>query len=197
MPFSDIFYHFAICLWFRDILALSAGPLTKRIVKKNLIIKIPAENTSDLAGISFLVLLTYTRREDHKIFPWKLVAKEKYSLKCRNYFWLFTYFNISYHKNNGYLMVSSLQHILCHVQRFSILWTQNIVKCIPVLFTHILFFLLDTFMGCIEGSHGNAVGWGAALQAGRSRVQFPIVPFQYFIDLILPAALCPWDRLRL
>jgi hypothetical protein len=34
------------------------------------------------------------------------------------------------------------------------------------------------------------------LQAGRSRVQFPIGSLGFFIDLILPAALGPWDRLR-
>jgi hypothetical protein len=47
----------------------SAGPLTKRIVKKILIIKTSAEKVSDLAVISSLVLLTYTRRGGHKILP--------------------------------------------------------------------------------------------------------------------------------
>jgi len=46
--------------------------------------------------------------------------------------------------------------------------------------------LLDKFVGCIERSHSDAMGWGTALQAGRSRVRFPIVSFEYFIDLHLP-----------
>jgi len=30
------------------------------------------------------------------------------------------------------------------------------------------------------------------LQAGRSQVQFPLVSVEFFIDIILPAALWPW-----
>jgi hypothetical protein len=42
-----------------------------------------------------------------------------------------------------------------------------------------------------------AVKRGIALQAGRSLVQFPMGLFQCFIDIMLPAALCPWCRLNL
>jgi hypothetical protein len=34
-------------------------------------------------------------------------------------------------------------------------------------------------------------GWGTALQAGRSRVRFPIMLLEFFIDIFLPAALWP------
>ena len=39
------------------------------------------------------------------------------------------------------------------------------------------------------GARGGAVGWGTALQAGRSWVRFPMVSFEFFIDIILSAAL--------
>ena len=42
-----------------------------------------------------------------------------------------------------------------------------------------------------------AGGWGTALQAGRSRVRFPMVSLEFFIDIILPTALRPWHRLSL
>ena len=46
-------------------------------------------------------------------------------------------------------------------------------------------------------ARGGAVGWGTALQTGRSWVRFPKLSLGVFIDLILPAALWPWDRLSL
>ena len=38
---------------------------------------------------------------------------------------------------------------------------------------------------------GGAVDSGTALQVGRSRVRFPMVSLEFFIDIILPAALWP------
>jgi hypothetical protein len=36
---------------------------------------------------------------------------------------------------------------------------------------------------------GGLVGWGTALQVGRSRVRFPMGSLEFFIDIILPDAL--------
>ena len=49
----------------------------------------------------------------------------------------------------------------------------------------------------IIGARGSAVSWGTVLQVGRSRVRFPMVSVEFFIDIILPAALRPWSRLSL
>jgi len=38
---------------------------------------------------------------------------------------------------------------------------------------------------------------GTALQAGRSRVRFPMVSLEFFIDIIIPVTLWPWGRLSL
>jgi hypothetical protein len=43
------------------------------------------------------------------------------------------------------------------------------------------------FMNC--GARGGEVGWGTALQAGISRVRFPMVSLEFFIGIILSVAL--------
>jgi hypothetical protein len=40
-------------------------------------------------------------------------------------------------------------------------------------------------------------GWGTALQTGRSRDRFPMVSLEFYINIILPAALWPRGRLSL
>jgi hypothetical protein len=40
--------------------------------------------------------------------------------------------------------------------------------------------------------HATHNGWGTALQTERSRVWFPMVLVEFFIDVIVPAALWPW-----
>jgi len=42
-----------------------------------------------------------------------------------------------------------------------------------------------------------AVGWGTALQPGRSRVRFPMVSLEFFIDIFLLVALWPWGVIGL
>ena len=54
--------------------------------------------------------------------------------------------------------------------------------------TYFISLLLCVYKGK-DGARGNAVGWGTALQAGRSLVRFPMVSLEFFIDIILPAAL--------
>ena len=47
------------------------------------------------------------------------------------------------------------------------------------------------------GVHDSAFGWGTALQASRLRVRFPMVSLEFFIYIILLAALWPWGWLNL
>ena len=55
------------------------------------------------------------------------------------------------------------------------------------------YFWLDGFMGACS----SAVCWGTALHVGRSRVRFPMVSLEFFIDIILPAGLWPWGLFSL
>jgi hypothetical protein len=44
----------------------------------------------------------------------------------------------------------------------------------------------NDFQGPIDyfGARGGAVSWGTALQAGKSRVRFPMVSLKFFIEVI-------------
>jgi len=44
---------------------------------------------------------------------------------------------------------------------------------------------------------GSTVGWGTALQAGTSRIRFPMASSEFFSNIILLAAPWPWGRLSL
>ena len=48
----------------------------------------------------------------------------------------------------------------------------------------------------VEGVRGSSVGWGTALQAGKSRVRLKLRSLRFLLT-IHPAALWPWGRLRL
>ena len=60
-----------------------------------------------------------------------------------------------------------------------------------VLFTHTHTIYMGLY---VRNGRG---GCGTALEAGRSLVRFPIVSLEFFIDIILPAALWPCGCLGL
>ena len=66
-------------------------------------------------------------------------------------------------------------------------WRHSPEPCVQI------FLFLNVYMGLC----GGAVGWGTALQAGRSRARFPMVSSEFFIDKIHPTALWPRGRLSL
>ena len=111
-----------------------------------------------------------------------------------------------------------LSHVISsHCSRRTVFWqTVNVMTMLLIIFQKILHKTKEKRIsnnrynnGCVSlyviyiytsddkqlgsngyrlGARGGAVGWGTALQAGRSRVRFPMVPLEFFSDLILPAA---------
>jgi hypothetical protein len=68
----------------------------------------------------------------------------------------------------------------------------------PYIRTVVMSLLLNFKLGSlVVVTRGGAVGSGTVLQAGRSWVRFLMVSLDFFIDVILPAALWPWGRLNL
>jgi hypothetical protein len=64
----------------------------------------------------------------------------------------------------------------CHSVRLRSIWRNFVIfrtNCMAVSIAHCCYVS--------KGARGGAVGWGTALQAGRSRVRFPIEPLK-FID---------------
>jgi hypothetical protein len=69
--------------------------------------------------------------------------------------------------------------------------SQKIFQVIYYYYYYYYYLLL-----LLMGARGSVVGWGTMLQAGRSRVRFPMRSLDFLIVLIL-AALWPWGRLSL
>jgi hypothetical protein len=93
------------------------------------------------------------------------------------------------------LFITQLFLYLCYCQqRRYCSRTQNIFSGWMILL-FATFYMIFTIIYLEKGARGGTVCWGTALQAGRSRVRFPIVSLEFFIDTILPAALWPWSWL--
>jgi hypothetical protein len=67
----------------------------------------------------------------------------------------------------------------------------------PCFLSHFILIFLTRLsrLSGIESRWGHALAqlFEALLRPGRSRVRFPMVSLEFFIDIILPAALWPWD----
>ena len=109
--------------------------------------------------------------------------------------------------NMKLLLICILRVLLSHSFIFFRFYFFVNVYMVLFLFDNVIYVFLLLWL-CIlilclcmttltEGARGSAVGRGTALQVGRSRVRFPMVSLEVFIDIILPAALWPWGRLSL
>ena len=73
----------------------------------------------------------------------------------------------------------------------------SIIRSLNTVYTatglcHAQILMVGNITSVYTCTRGDAVGLGTALQAGRSQVQLPVVSLEFFIDIILPAALWPW-----
>jgi hypothetical protein len=94
---------------------------------------------------------------------------------------------------NRTLKNKQTQTIKCVSVQF--LWPKNKKCSVQISLQSVVqFVVLSELSGYAVGS---AVGWGTALQVGRSRVWLPMLSLEFFIDTILPAALWPWGWLNL
>jgi hypothetical protein len=69
-------------------------------------------------------------------------------------------------------------------------------QCVLSAYIYVRIVYLIT-LPATQGSRGSVVGWGTVLQAGRSRVRFPMSSLDFLIDVIHLAVLWPWGRISL
>jgi hypothetical protein len=73
----------------------------------------------------------------------------------------------------------------------------NIVASLMIEFPSTCLKLTPSLRFCLYRGHAVAQLVEALLQAGRSQVRFPMVSLEFFIDIILPTALCPLGQISL
>jgi len=78
----------------------------------------------------------------------------------------------------GYRYLDILLYFSVH-NLVSFNWFPGMILCIYV---RMYAYFVDTLMH-LDHSRGGAVGWGTALLTGRSRVRFPILSLDFFIDI--------------
>jgi hypothetical protein len=100
----------------------------------------------------------------------------------------------------GFYTYSNVDSLTCCFQFNCLIFTSTIFSIAVGLFPCVRtckFF--GSLLSCLHvvGARGSVAGWCTMLQAGRSRVRFPMRSLDFLIDLIFQAALSPWVRLSL
>jgi len=73
------------------------------------------------------------------------------------------------------------------------------MECLDERYPKLKIFISELILKIYEypGARSGTAAWGTALQVGRSRLRFPMVSFEFFIDIILQAELWPYGWLSL
>jgi hypothetical protein len=142
-------------------------------------------------GVPCIYTHTHTHTVHHMYIQFQLVpdlAERNYCVTRVKCFILLTCtcFNLS-NQLFMHLEINTFDTVYCVSNFF-------ISQCRKKLVTYVKICIMH---GTYNGARGSAVGWGTALQVGRSRVRLPMLSLEFFIDIILPAALWPWRWLSL
>jgi hypothetical protein len=102
-----------------------------------------------------------------------------------------------------YTFITTAHYIVCAFHYFVYVCNKYFIRfecdrLYSILFIVLYFYYMLLYLNILQiRARRGAVGCGTAVQAGRSRVRFPMVSLELFISIILLAALWPWGRLSL
>jgi hypothetical protein len=90
-----------------------------------------------------------------------------------------------------------MKTFFCYLECLSVLSDSPVMHFYPFIFSDLLlfYFIFVSVFLCFDLSYSSVLLPCTALQAGRSRVRFPVASLEFFIDIIPPAALWPQSRL--